>query len=1209
MRITFLTVLTFVFFGSAFLFEYYYKDNKALEQYAVLIQKNLQQNETDIQLLAQQLLTENARPDAATALGFLQRQPLAEKKYSLFLYQGDSLLFWNNNKVLTVPDSADAVRCLDNGYYYVKKITLKEDLSLLAAIPIKYAYQIDANNGQEYFYLENNFAADKDIATFLSMSTNGKGVPIYNIDGKKNCEISFFQEKKLGHTGQYQLLILFTLAFLCLAFLVNSLSLQLLESKNSRLGVFFFVVAIVLIKWLSISLNLNQRLGNVTFFLSSLEPKTISNTSPGAMLVNISLLLWSIIFYYKHINPIEASGQSRLVKTLLSIVLYTSIVLGLLMTVQTHNTIVTAPDLSFDFDNFFYINITSTMTILSILLIWFALFLLNYKITKNILMFGFTRRQRALIFGGILIALAGLLQYVNSFEQPTLGIILFCAIYVLLLDVFSEGKDGSRFTWLIGWLMFFGITSTVLLYSYHRSVDFKNLEEAVNKLAFEKDNNVIRDLDDILHHVESNIDWIQDRNALDKAINQIIKRKGYLLDHYRLTLSDTTVYADKTLARALLSDDSLGNYNYDVRLPILVNGERKHYRLEAVQKDDNLALSYQEPLFKIPYLKIKELSNMSYSIFKNNVLIKAHGQHYLRDLSTVDLASFTSSRKISNRYSTQYMLKTNDGKVIVGYIPYGGLPKMISLFTYLLVFLFGISLLMVTINTFTNFIDDFFVLSLRGSLQTKVQQTIVGLIIFSCIFIGAISIIYFTNIFENNNNNYVFEKLNSVQSNIANDLGRTNESKESLIKLIAPISNTHQIDINLYDLSGKLLNPEGKNVFQKGIQNDLMNTEAYQALVPPGNYTQILEEKIGTFKYQTAYGKIIKNQKTIAYFGLPFYKKEWERENALSDTIGHLLSFYVLLIMAVVIFSYLVASVLLRPLKEIGAKLKLVKLGQKRLDVDWKGSDALGDLIREFNIMLGNLKKQAQAGEQSARDEAWQQMAKQVAHDIRNTLTPMKLSIQFLEHSSHTPDLSPEIGDRIRRISATIVEQISHFNQIANKFGDFAKAQTEPTAIEAVNLNDFVSLNCELFKNNLESQTVVNVHLPQDAFFVKIDRAQMARVVTNLITNAQQAIPENREGRIDIYLFEQDDNAVIRVSDNGLGIPSEELEQIFQPNFTTKKTGTGLGLAICRKLVQDVEGTIYCTSTQHQGSDFYVELPIIEKTVFQASEDDETIDA
>ena len=242
------------------------------------------------------------------------------------------------------------------------------------------------------------------------------------------------------------------------------------------------------------------------------------------------------------------------------------------------------------------------------------------------------------------------------------------------------------------------------------------------------------------------------------------------------------------------------------------------------------------------------------------------------------------------------------------------------------------------------------------------------------------------------------------------------------------------------------------------------------------------------------------------------------------------------------ISKYLVASVLLRPLKEIGAKLKLVKLGQKRLEVNWKGSDALGELIEEFNIMLGNLKKQAQAGEQSARDEAWQQMAKQVAHDIRNTLTPMKLSIQFLEHSSYTPDLGQEIGDRIRRISATIVEQINHFNQIANKFGDFAKAQTEPTAIELVNLNEFITLNCELFKNNLESQTAVTVHLPNDIFLVKIDKAQMARVVTNLITNAQQAIPENREGRVDIYLFEQDDNAVIRVSDNGLGIPSEGLK-------------------------------------------------------------------
>jgi signal transduction histidine kinase len=259
--------------------------------------------------------------------------------------------------------------------------------------------------------------------------------------------------------------------------------------------------------------------------------------------------------------------------------------------------------------------------------------------------------------------------------------------------------------------------------------------------------------------------------------------------------------------------------------------------------------------------------------------------------------------------------------------------------------------------------------------------------------------------------------------------------------------------------------------------------------------------------------------------------------------------------------------------------------------------------------MLSNLRTQAQTGVQNARDEAWQQMAKQIAHDIRNTLTPMKLSIQFLEHSSSSPDVNPTIGERIRRISATLVEQINHFNQIANNFGDFAKARTEPSAIESADLNDFLALNCELFKNNLESKTAVNVFLPKDTFFVRIDRAQMARVVTNLITNAQQAIPENREGRIDVYLFEQDDKAVIRISDNGSGIPAEQIEQIFQPNFTTKNSGTGLGLAICRKLVQDVEGHIYCTSVLHQGSDFYVELPIEYKIPYEENEDTETNEA
>jgi two-component system, NtrC family, nitrogen regulation sensor histidine kinase NtrY len=1204
MRLTILTILTVFFFGAAFLFEYYHKDNYALEQTAALVQKNLQQQETEVEQLAKLYLNENGTNKADKGCSLLYNQGLINKKYSVFLYENDSLLFWSNNKVLAVPDSAGTVQLLDNGYYFVKKIDFNQNLCLVAAIPIKYVYQIDVeyvNKGSDY--VENTFVADNDISAFLSVKATGKGSPIFNLNGKQCCEVSFLKENKLSHSNQYLLLLFFILAFLFLAFLVNALSLQLLQNKRGLLAFIFFGLAIFGIKLLSISINLDARLGDVAFFLSSLEPYSFSSIEPSAMLINIILLLWVIVFYYKHIDPIDASHSSTMTKRLFAFTLYIANTCSLMMAIQIHKVIVMSPKLYFDFDNFFYIDVTTVMTIFTVLLVWFALFIFNFKVTRNIQALGFELRERALIYGAVLLLLFVALQYTDRFQQPWLGIISFCILYVSMLDTFSEGKHGSNFSWLFSWLILFAVTTTVLFYSYSRLVDFGHLEEAVNKLAAGKDIIAKTELDDIAQHIKKNVDSVQNRTQLYQIVENVAKKKSYLMDHYTVSLSDSTTFEDKVEARGLPSDEIFGNIDYDVKIPVMIGGSVKYYRLEAIHKDKNLQLGYQEDLFQVPYLKIKGLSKISYSIFHRNTLVKSYGQDYVSNLSEFDLTDFEVDKRTGDKFHTQYFLKLGKESeyIIVGQISYGGLYKMIFLFTYLLVFLFGISFFIFTINTYTRFIDNHFVISLKGALQTKIHQSIVALIVFSSVIIGTISIMYFVDVFDNNNKNYITEKTSAVQYNIQNDLKGEDVNSSNLEKLIAPISQTHQIDINIYDLSGKLLNPDGKNVFQKGILSSMMNAEAFQNISQVGKSSWQGNESIGSFNYEASYGRIVQNQKTVAYFGLPSYKKEWERKNVISDTIGHLLSYYVLLIMAVIIFSYLVARYLLRPLRDIGAKLQLVQLGQKTLDVNWNGADALGDLIREFNVMLQNLRKQAQAGEQTARDEAWQQMAKQIAHDIRNALTPMKLSIQFLEHSMLIPDLNISIKERIQRITATLVEQIGHFNQIATNFGDFAKARTEPSAIEVAELNYFLTLN-------LESQTIVNIHLPKEKYMVSFDRTQMARVVHNLITNALQAIPENREGRVDIYLFEQDDKAVIRISDNGLGIPDAQMDQIFQPNFTTKNSGTGLGLAICRKLVQDVGGNIYCTSTLHQGSDFYVELPIEEKIEYNPLELDETFE-
>ena len=214
-------------------------------------------------------------------------------------------------------------------------------------------------------------------------------------------------------------------------------------------------------------------------------------------------------------------------------------------------------------------------------------------------------------------------------------------------------------------------------------------------------------------------------------------------------------------------------------------------------------------------------------------------------------------------------------------------------------------------------------------------------------------------------------------------------------------------------------------------------------------------------------------------------------------------------------------------------------------------------------------------------------MAKQVAHEIKNPLTPMKLSIQYLQHALRSdPGRAVEM---ISRVSKTLIEQIDGLARIATEFSNFAKMPKAQN--EQLNLNEAVSSVYNLFTEHQEQGEDIRLMLPDEPLTAFTDKEQLARVLTNLIKNAQQAIPEGRRGEITIQLYRQNGAVVIKVSDNGTGIPEEIQPKVFQPNFTTKSSGMGLGLAMCKGIVEAAGGRLYFETQADKGTDFFIELP------------------
>jgi len=221
------------------------------------------------------------------------------------------------------------------------------------------------------------------------------------------------------------------------------------------------------------------------------------------------------------------------------------------------------------------------------------------------------------------------------------------------------------------------------------------------------------------------------------------------------------------------------------------------------------------------------------------------------------------------------------------------------------------------------------------------------------------------------------------------------------------------------------------------------------------------------------------------------------------------------------------------------------------------------------------------------RDSAWKEMAKQVAHEIKNPLTPLKLNIQYLESKVRmNPEDAPGL---IEQIAPSLIEQIDNLSEIASEFSNFAQLPTARN--EQIRLNEIVKTVHDFFRKR--EDLTFQLFVPINDVLVFADRNHLVRIMNNVVKNAIQSIPSDRQGEIILRLYRKDDNAIIQVTDNGSGIPEEMHDKVFSPNFTTKSSGTGLGLAISTNMLESFNGRIYFKTIENLGTDFFIEIPLM----------------
>ena len=416
---------------------------------------------------------------------------------------------------------------------------------------------------------------------------------------------------------------------------------------------------------------------------------------------------------------------------------------------------------------------------------------------------------------------------------------------------------------------------------------------------------------------------------------------------------------------------------------------------------------------------------------------------------------------------------------------------------------------------------------------------------------------------------------------------------------IDSLSSRVGLDLNLYTAE-RLVASSRPQLRREDLIDERLPIEAVQALYYDGYRFTYTEEKVGSFTYTTGFRTLLDEQGQPRYVvAVPTLPEQERIAEERARTIAYLFGALLLLVLVVMVTASFIARALTRPLLQLRKGLEAVARGRFERPLPVSTRDEIGQLVKTFNDMQKQLAESRRKLARQEREMAWREMARQVAHEIKNPLTPMKLSLQHLRRAYQRLD-SPtrekkgpqRFQDLFERITSTLIEQIDTLARIANEFHSFARMPSRMP--ERLDLNAVIREAVSLMQEEADAQIEEKLHA--EPLSIEADREELRRIYINLLKNALQAIPATRPGRVEVTTDYEKKNgaawAISTVSDNGTGIPPDVREKIFQPNFSTKTSGTGLGLAIIQKGVTDLNGKIDFETNEGTGTTFRLRLPL-----------------
>ncbi len=1168
------------------------------------------------------------------------KQELVNDGIGIFTYQlndvGNPLqLYWNTNAMavnkedLSKPDGHYMVNN-QNGYFeFIKKSIVRDNTTFIIAalIPVQWHYFIENK------YLQTHFAAIPQLENGYDTTSLAAGNPVINSTGKTLFKIIKRNDYHPGTPGTFPLLLRLG-AIICLLIFLNFTATGIVQAHGFLKGFSFLAITIFATRALTYFFTIPALFRSIPLFDPLIYASSTLHPSLGDLLINAVMLFWLLTFTrfnYKTISEKQYLYKHHFLKYAS---IFAMIILPLVAFyfVDIISSLVKDSTVPFNVTDFFSINI---YTIITLIIICFLV--LSFYYLMNML-------EQLKIAGGIsffwrivITAVAGLVFLSFNIGNENLFIYFITLLWLLLYLVILYFRKADytislfRSVFFIFWSIFFIVPITSLVTYQNRLIENAHQKNYANKLALQSDTGEEFLLKTAITGFSNSFFAGNFYRFNERDENKFLKDSitnnnfsGYLNKY------ETRIYTYDSNHQPLYNQD---NTSYNVIMAIITSQGRLsnipglfYYE----NSSDHFGYIYQKNIFNkdnvlqgnifvivdpktiknqalVPELfkESDDLSSIipadySYAIYNKNHLVSSSADYTFSDTLIFDepkIAEF-SSKKINGFNELWYY--PNNQKTIVVVKNDNWFLEALTLFAYLfclfilIVVIFHYGAMFFKARFRWKYLRQVFNFNIRAQIQT----IILSVSIFSFIIIGVATISFFIYRFDNNNRDKLTNisniMVNQIEAVIKSELVFDNNLNISSIGIsgdlerkIVEIAEVQNTDVNFYDVNGNLKASSQPYIFNRQVLSDKMNPDAYYQMHYNYLIKVIENEKAASFSFLSIY-QPVKDEKgvTIAYLNVPYLNSQNELKQEISNFLVTLINLNALIFILAGTIALFITRRITSSFSLIGNKMKEISLGKVNEEIVWKRNDELGLLVKEYNKMLLKLEESAQALGRSEREGAWREMARQVAHEIKNPLTPMKLSIQYLQRAIDKND--PNVKTLSRQVAGTLVEQIDQLAQIAGDFSQFANIATARK--ETFNLNEMLSSLALLFqsKDNVEIQ----LNFPETQCILKEDKTQVNRLFTNLIKNAIEASSDIGQVHIDISLECTEDKALVAVADKGAGISPEMQTKIFTPNFTTKTSGTGLGLAICKGIVENAGGNIWFKTEENKGTTFYVSLPL-----------------